>query len=196
MFFFFIITSIVTAIFPPLGIVLTILFFIFRIGYIIQNWRGILAGILVYAYPFVLGLSIADSYYRYNPRVVLVTSLIAGIAFHFLLLWLYRNKYSTKNALGAMGSAPLLILMLILPFVADEIGDIIDFDDFEQYESTHHTVDPDYNAIDPEFETADSVNPDTHSVEGHWRQTSSGEYTYVEPHVRTDPDGIESNNLS
>lgn len=188
MFIFFIITSILTAIFPPLGIVLTISFFIFRIGYIIENWRAILAGILVYAYPFGLSLFISDFYYI-SLRVALSTAIIVGVGFHFLLIWLYRNKYSTKNALGAMGSAPILILMLILPFVADEIGDVIDFDDFEQFEASHGSVDH----VDT---TIDTVNPDIHTVEGHWRENPSGDYTYVEPHVRTDPDGIESNNIS
>lgn len=191
------ITALITYLFPPVGAVLSVIFFISKISYIFENWRALLAGIIFYIYPFFL-VSINSNLYYPSLEYILFITIFTTVIFNFLLVWLYHNKYSTKNALETMGAAPVFVFMLILPFVADEIGAFLDFDEFEEYKADFSDYNYDQfetDAVDFDTEAVDQ-NPGLHDVEGHWRETASGEYTYVEPHVRTNPDGIESNNLS
>lgn len=147
-----------------------------------ENWKALLAGVLVYAYPFVLGSQVASMGNTYGTGTPWTTALFAGAAFHFLLVWLYHNKFSTKNALGAIGAAPLFFIMLILPLVAQDVSDVVDYGDYNDFEAS-------YDAVDYE-------GTEIHTVKGHWRQTPDGGYTYLDPHIRISPDGIESNNIT
>jgi len=198
MLFVVLIVGILSAIFPFLGIIFTVVFFLVRINYIISNWRGLLAGLVFYTYPLFLILIVPKtnpysfdfynlfSFYYFTPYFAVITAIAAGLALHFLLKWLYSHQYSSDNALGTMGAAPLFVIMIILPFIIDDIAEVIEFDDFNEFES----------AQEMEFENVDYDDPGIHNVEGHWRQLENGEYTYVESHMRTNPDGIESNNMS
>ena len=42
----------------------------------------------------------------------------------------------------------------------------------------------------------DGINDNIHQVRGHYRSTPSGGVTYVDPHIRTNPNAIVSDNIS
>lgn len=119
----------------------------------------------------------------------------AGLILHITLNWLYRNEYSAKSALSTMGSAPLIILLIIIPFIINAVGDLIDDvvsadssigDDFVSFRDSYDTIDLD----------GDGINDNIHNVKGHYRSTPSGGLTYVDPHMRTNPNSIVSDNIS
>lgn len=125
------------AIFPflaPVAFIIMIVLFIARIGFILKNWRAVIAGLMVYGLAFVLYFRMDWLNTLYRPiyrglativntfphvfftvvhasllvRVLALTALAALIAFVFqlLLYWLYRNGYSSSGALNIMGSIP------------------------------------------------------------------------------------------
>ncbi|MCJ8007464.1 hypothetical protein ACFFF5_14295 [Lederbergia wuyishanensis] len=117
MLIFMALVGIVLAVFPflaPFAIILMIVLFIMRINYVKENWRPILIGLLVYGSIFPL-FFMTQMYY--GGIESLVVAVIGAALLHFSLNWLYTYGYSTKTALGIMGSVPLVILAFILPFL-------------------------------------------------------------------------------
>ncbi|MDW0116186.1 hypothetical protein QTL97_04520 [Sporosarcina thermotolerans] len=121
MLIFIALLSIVLFILPflaPLAIILMIILFILRIGYVINNWRPIVLGLLLYGSSIPLFFSTqAYSYLYSNTMEPFIVSIIGAAFLHFGLKWVYGYGYSTKMALGIMGSVPLVILAFILPFL-------------------------------------------------------------------------------
>ena len=121
---------------------------------------------------------------------------------HITLNWLYKNEYSSKSALATMGSAPLIILLLIIPFIINAVGNLIDdivnaggmADDFVSFrDGYNHDY---YTEVDTIDLDGDGINDNIHQVRGHYRSTPSGGVTYVDPHIRTNPNAIVSDNIS
>lgn len=221
MIFSIVITTIASFISPVLGFILSAIFFIMKISNFIKNWRAIFAGMFIYLLPtLIVGemgyylsyviYPIANILYKLNlPHeitrytYVFVIGGLAGLILHMTLNWLYRNEYSSRTALSTMGSAPLIVLLMIMPFIINAIGDLIDdvlnasssmADDFVSFRGGYDSdYDIGFDTIDID---GDGINDNIHSVKGHFRNTPSGKITYVDPHIRTNPNSIVSDNIS
>ena len=183
-----IVIGLILAFLPPLGIGITIVFFLLRLSSIYQHRKALLVGLLFYGhwviprvFPYYYSRIFGDIFlFSYKLMVnfsMFFWAVFYALMLHFMLVWLYKNKYSTSSALATMGAAPIYLIMLIMPFVANEIADFIDFSDYES------------------FNGSSNGHPGYHTVRGHLRETPTG-HTTVRGHIRTNPDGIESNNLS
>jgi hypothetical protein len=204
-----IIISALVAAFPPLFpvfIVLMLIFLFMRIDFIIENWRPIVAGLIFYvgaAFVASLGNAGVQSGGSFYPPIVL--AVFNSFALHFILTWLYTHKYSVGSALGIMGSVPIIIICLLLPFITHAVDVLID-SSFMGDAVTFDTYNPNIsNVPDPGMHNVQGyirTNPDG-IVENNLSYDGSGAYHdpytethYVREHVRTNPDGIEENNLS
>ena len=124
--------------------------------------------------PYILNL--------YNLMNITTPCFFIILFFQLLLYWLYCNGYKFNTALSIMGTIPLVIIALILPFLK-----VMNFDGMI---GDTHAVDvtPHDNVIPP---------PDGyHNVNGYWRTMPDGHTEYVHSYVRSNPDGIIENNIS
>lgn len=212
MIFSLVLTTIASLINPILGFIASAIFFFMKISNFIKNWRAILAGVFIYLLPTLIAGEMGYYLYYLIPMHKILYNLnvsysiiqfiqlfiiggFAGFILHITLNWLYKNEYSSKSALSAMGSAPLIILLILIPFIINAVGDLIDdvvsagssmADDFVSFRDGYDTIDLD----------GDGINDNIHNVKGHYRSTPSGGTTYVDPHIRTNPNSIVSDNIS
>ncbi|MCZ0703164.1 hypothetical protein J2T56_001398 [Natronobacillus azotifigens] len=192
------IVTAVSILFPPLTLILSIIFFLMKISYIINHYKALLfgAGLITYLIYISINNYYADyfwsalrfGYYLPTPLIqrTVLQMVVSMLIIHLLLYFLYRNKYTTKEALIIMSTVPLFLLLLILPFILnqlEELKDFLDTDTFDEFEENQMGS------------TTYNPNPELHTVEGHYRTNSDGSVSYVRPHVRTNPDGFKSNNL-
>ncbi|MFC0187273.1 hypothetical protein ACFFJY_03190 [Fictibacillus aquaticus] len=184
MLFYMIILGAISLIFPPLApviLIVMIILFIMRIGYVIKNWRPFLAGLAVYGAAGFLIIRMYELYYGYGPSSTLEPFIMACLAFFalkFILIWLYDHGYSSYAALGIMGSVPLIIISFILPFLKMHIGG-----DFFMPEAT----------VAEGHATAHGGNA---TGDTYVKHTGDPVLQKVQSHVRTAPDGVLTNNLS
>jgi len=171
------IVSIVSLIFPPLAGILSFVFLLFKIKYIIQHFVPLMFGFLLTIYLVVVSYSL-------SPNIFLFLFSVIGL--NGTLRYLYRQEYSSSSAISIMCSAPMYLLLLILPIIIRELNemDLFSEETFEDYE---YEVYQQYEEVE---------EPGIHSVKGHIRENADGSTSYVRPHVRTNPDGVEHNNLS
>lgn len=127
----------------------------------------------------------------------LVIGLAATLIFHLLMCWLYRHGYTTKTALPIMGSTPLLIILLLLPFIKAFDG----FDAGVDSVDTADTID-NANSIDTvdAAHSADTSNvpppPGYHHTHDYTRMGADGNLQHVRGYIATNPDEYVENNLS
>lgn len=194
--------SAAVTLFPPLApfvLVLMAIFFILRIRFVWKHRWPMLFGLLFYGAGAVIGL--APEVLAVLPMVLgslwgfpgvylgaLATAIIGAGILHFMLRFLYGRGYSARDALGLMGSVPLIILAFILPFlkIAGAEGFFGDTVTFHEPMPTGEGPVP---APDPLPEAP------LHHVEGYVRSGPSGP-VYVQSHWQTNPDAILQNNLS
>jgi hypothetical protein len=175
---FMLIVGVVLAILPflaPFAIILMIVLFILRIGYVLQNWRPFATGLLIYGSSVPLALRTEElrqwSGQLQNYTEPACVAVIGGVVLHSLLVWQYHKGYSTQRALGIMGSVPLIIIAFVLPFLKLHIG---------------------FGEAGPDFaHGGQGVGPDGHLV-----PAKGGDLVHVKTYMRTVPDGDPTNNLS
>lgn len=228
----------------PVAFILMVLIFLARISYILHNWRAVLAGFYMYFLAF--GFAMAGQFvgpavlpyfewlfyllYHITPSLLPIAGLaIYGViaffgtwTFHQVILWLYRNHYSLKEALPIMGVAPLLIALLFLPFLKtvdvvdtafgdahDVVGDSAPDTFHSDAVETHDFADPVHSdvvhgdAIHGEAVHGEAIragdgihSPGTHYTHGYLRTGVNGDVHYVRGYEATNPDGILENNYS
>lgn len=189
-----IIIGALTAIFPPLGIIVTIIFFILKISYIFENFLGLLLGVFFFLSPMIydhFSSNMNPDNILFKESMDLSAGLISIIIFVLISLISYGNGYSADRLFSVILTTPVFIFMLILPFLIDAIDDMFNLNtnQFNSYENEYL-----FNHATNTLSSEDNLN--FHGVKGHWRQTPSGGYTWVDAHIRTNPDGITSNNFS
>lgn len=187
--------SVVTVFFPPLAFILSIIFFLMKVSYLINHFKPLLLGAGLIGYLIYGALQdTAFQYFWYDflyyggfsldlVHYGLVKFCFSALLIHIVLLFLYYNQYATKEALTIMATVPLFVIMMILPFLLsqiEELGSELDHDSYDAFEQ-NQVYNPD---------------PDIHTVDGHYRTNSDGSVSYVRPHIRTNPDDFTSNNLS
>lgn len=171
------IVAMISLIFPPIAGILSFIFLLFKIKYIMNHFIPLTIGILLTIYLVVVSYSLPSNIFLF---------LFSVIGLHVILTYLYRKEYSSSSAISIMCSAPMYILLLILPMIINELNemDLFSEDSFEDYQ---HEMYQRYQEAD---------DPGIHSVKGHIRENADGSTSYVRPHIRTNPDGIENNNIS
>jgi hypothetical protein len=109
-----------------IGFVLAAIFLIVRIQFILKNWRAVLAGVILLISPSVpyLCLLVNSSAQAVNTIFVIFFIYHALVA-NTCLIWLYRNSYTSKQAVMFIGTTPLIIAMLVMPFI-NKLGIDID----------------------------------------------------------------------
>lgn len=192
----------------PFAFVLMIILFFMRIQYIFKNWRPIFAGLALYGFVymfyqnprilFLLHAPFRDVLYtKHSPLLAqYVTACIQNFVFwlniswpavvlQIVLCWLYRRGYSASSAMAIMGSIPLVILAMLLPFLKVIGADAV-FDTHTGAMGAHDGM-----AQDPYVRA-----PGYHQVHGYDRVEPNGQVQHVDPYIRSNPDGILENNLS
>lgn len=110
----------------PVAFILMLIIFFARLGYIIENWRAVLAGFYMYGMAAFFGLHVYMNlpyrfflryFFSISPLHAAVIAFLVTLGFHLIMLWLYHNHYTLKRAMPIMGVAPLLIILLLMPFV-------------------------------------------------------------------------------
>ncbi|WP_409305030.1 hypothetical protein [Peribacillus sp. SCS-155] len=194
----------ISALIPPLApiiLIIMIVLFIMRIGFVIKNWRPFVAGIVIYGgASLVIGKISANPYrwlsinFTFSAFLeAVIVALIAFFALRATLVWLYQQNYNSSTALGIMGSAPLIIISFILPFLKMHIGgdffapDAAVTDGHVMAGGNHVGTSGHSNVM----AASDTILPssETGTVNGTHLQ-------HVQAHVRTAPDGDPTNNLS
>ena len=198
----------------PVAFIIMIIIFLARLGYIIDNWRPVLAGFYMYGMAAFFGMQwYIDIPYRYfhryffsiNPLYAAAIAFIVTLGFHLILLWLYHHHYTLKRAMPIMGVAPLLIILLLMPFIKaiDGFDGGVDSTDTLDTDNSVDTVDtpadvydithPDY--VDtPGHDVSDA--PGVHYTHDYFRTGPDGSLQHVNGYEATNPDGIVENNFS
>lgn len=100
--------------FPPLGIALSILFFLINLGTIAKSWRISLTSAYFYLVPLVG--SIIRAVIKNEPTyVVLIFVALSILGLHFLLNWLYKNNSLSRTLAWSIISVPYALLIMLLP---------------------------------------------------------------------------------
>lgn len=169
----------------PVAFILAVVFFVLRIRFIIRNIYAILAGAYVYGVLAAFGLS----HIGLLGYTAYALAAVAVLVLHVILKQLYRMGYTTTQAFGIMGLVPLLVIAFVLPFlkipvvhesIAVHPGAGISYDAFHGAHINHSSY----------------INPYADEPTVTVRPYIKEDGTFVEGHVRTAPDEVESNNLS
>lgn len=106
--------SMLIAFFPPLGIVLSILFFLVNLGTVAKSWRISLTSAYFYLVPLIG--TIIRTIVKNEPDYLVMLFVVASmIGLHFLLNWLYQNNSLSRSLTWTIISVPYAILIMILP---------------------------------------------------------------------------------
>ncbi|MDA9472346.1 hypothetical protein C240_2544 [Enterococcus sp. 5H] len=106
--------SMLIAFFPPLGIVLSILFFLVNLGTVAKSWRISLTSAYFYLVPLIG--AIIRTIVKNEPDYLVMLFVVASmIGLHFLLNWLYQNNSLSRSLTWTIISVPYAILIMILP---------------------------------------------------------------------------------
>lgn len=192
--------STILPILAPIIFIIVIILFFARIGFILSNIRPFIGGLILYGTlafainrSFILYqwdgtpfLRILDIYYFDSPIINegIPMAFLLFFILQLLTYWSYQAGHTSYITYGVMGSAPLLVIALLLPFL--KFG--TDFVFETAPEVVPETV--------PEATPGTTTNSNLVEVKGHVRTTPSGETIIIEPHVRTAPDDTITNNLS
>ncbi|OBZ32603.1 hypothetical protein A0U42_10135 [Megasphaera sp. DISK 18] len=185
------ITLLLISLFPflaPIAFIIMVIIFCLRLKYIVSHWRAVLGGFYMYGVGFYFAV-VRSTTVETIPA--LLTGFVAAVGFHLILIWLYSHNYTLDRALPIMGVAPLLIILLCLPFIKvfggfDAIADAAD----TAVDTAHHGGDihGGSDAVTPA--------PGTHYTHDYYRTGPDGTMHHVRGYEATNPDGIVTNNYS
>lgn len=192
--------GIIVGVFPFLGFLIPILILlgiISKLTFVWENKYAMYLGITVVLAPSqLIQLILGDIYRILAIPVNYIFEIVAkfefiytisditsipieyvyyGILFNIMMISLYFMKYSVDGALTAICMLPLLFMSILVPAIISEISTLVSTAQYNNYVET---------------------NPGMHNVREYTRINSSGDIEHVKSHIRTNPDGIETNNLS
>ncbi len=99
-----------------IGFALAAIFLIVRIGFVLENWRAVLAGVIMLVSPSVPYLFL-DSFSQADNTIFIIFFIYHALVANSCLVWLYRNSYTSRQAVMFISTTPLIIAMLVLPFI-------------------------------------------------------------------------------
>lgn len=172
-------------IFPP--IILLVLFIraimasIPKIKWLRSNSRSFFAGLFLLYFIMLISLFanyvLKDFVADHSGNKVIISIIavsILMITILFLLILTLLTKKNVYETLRTISAIPIMIILIVLPFIA--VGLVA----YAMYSDTQ----------------TDASQVGVHNVEGHVRTLSDGRMVYVQPYLRTNPDGILMNNFS
>lgn len=193
--------SVLIPVLAPIIFIVMVILFMMRIGFVKNNWKPFLSGICFYGY---MGLLIYRSQQYYEDGVLsqsllteaVIMSFISLILIRTILLRLYNNGYECYQALGIMGSAPLIIISFLLPFLKIHIGgDIFVGETTVTEGNTSFTNDT--TVVREHFRTApDGDVRNNLSYTGPDKTSPNNQLVEVKSHLRTLPNETITDNLS
>jgi hypothetical protein len=196
MLFWMIVLGVISFVLPflaPVIFIIMIILFFMRIGYVVNNWRPFVSGLLLYGISG--GLIGRSSYLYYSYDISSTGSIIEGaivsilcfIGLRLLLRWLYQYNYTSYAALGIMGSVPVIVIAFVLPFLKLHVGG-----DFFATETNTNIETKPVNGegyTETKIRTGEPVGTST-------TVPAEQPLVHVKDYVRTAPDGDPTNNLS
>lgn len=106
--------SFLVSLFPPLGIVLSAIFFLLNIRLLTRSWRVNMITTLFYLYP--LGLSILQHFTGWTEHWQTALLLVPGLlVLHFSLTKVYRYHPNARQVAWTILATPFELLSLLLP---------------------------------------------------------------------------------
>ncbi|MDT2596658.1 hypothetical protein P7D52_07560 [Enterococcus dongliensis] len=112
--FFGALYSFLISLFPPIGIVLSALFFLLNIRLLTKSWRVNLVASLFYLYP--LGMSVLRYLTQWDAPWQIGLELLPGLFFlHFVLIQVYYFHPNARQVAWTVFAIPFELLALILP---------------------------------------------------------------------------------
>ena len=111
---FGLIYSFLVSLFPPIGIVLSALFFLFNIRLLTKSWRVNIVTSLFYLYP--LGLSLLRYFTHWDAAWQIGLQLLPGLLLlHFVLIQVYYFHPSARQVAWTVLATPFELISLVLP---------------------------------------------------------------------------------
>ena len=111
---FGLIYSFLVSLFPPIGIVLSALFFLFNIRLLTKSWRVNIVTSLFYLYP--LGLSLLRYFTHWEAAWQIGLQLLPGLLLlHFVLMQVYYFHPSARQVAWTLLATPFELISLVLP---------------------------------------------------------------------------------
>ena len=173
-------------VFPPiiLGIMLIKAFIsaVPKVKWLIQNIKYVFYSFIFYLYLGGLVYFIAfkdDMLKNFIEKIAPASTMTLCIVYfviNFIIFSLVLGKRTYKT-LRTISAIPIMVFMIILPFA---IVGVVAYAMYSEDSSS----------------TVVSNTVGVHEVNGHLRHLSDGRVVYVRPHLRTNPDGILTNNFS
>ncbi len=202
----------------PIAFVIMVILFFRRINYFFDNFPVMLVGFYMYGVAW-FSIAYTTNFHFHQPslEMTLIMATFSTLIFHFLLKGLYRLGYTLDIALPMMATMPLIILLLILPFVktidafegsgGDIVSDSVETShngNIDSVETSHNgnidSVGEVRSLYNSTSENIDHINvdsnPGTHYTNDYYRMGSNGEIQHVRGYVATNPDGVLENNFS
>lgn len=106
--------SLLVSFFPPIGIVLSALFFLFNIRLLTKSWRMNIVTSLFYLYP--LGLSLLRYFTHWDAAWQIGLELLPGLLLlHFVLMQVYYFHPSARQVAWTVLATPFELISLVLP---------------------------------------------------------------------------------
>lgn len=102
------------SLFPPIGLVLSALFFLFNLRLLTQSWRVNLVTSLFYLYP--LGLGLLRYFTHWDASWQIGLELLPGfLLLHFVLKQVYFFHPSARQVAWTIFATPFELLSLLFP---------------------------------------------------------------------------------
>lgn len=106
--------SFLVSLFPPIGIVLSAIFFLFNLRLLTKSWRVNLVTSLFYLYP--LDLSLLRYFTHWNAFWQIGLQLLPGLLLlHFVLIQVYSFHPNARQVTWTVLATPFELFSLILP---------------------------------------------------------------------------------
>ncbi|WP_165005562.1 MULTISPECIES: hypothetical protein [unclassified Enterococcus] len=106
--------SFLVGLFPPIGILLSAIFFLLNIGTFTKNWRMTLVGIYFYFYP--VGVMILRQFVHWDNVWFSAGALLLGLVLlHVMLTKLYQRYGIGRTIFWYVFSIPFALLTALLP---------------------------------------------------------------------------------
>ncbi|MDF2544533.1 MAG: hypothetical protein K0S47_4251 [Herbinix sp.] len=184
---FTVVLIILCVIFPPLFFVLLIIRAIIsalpKLKWLSKNIKSGIIGFLIISYMFFLievGEYVKEERNEITTIPLMRPTIILSVFFISLLMIIIASRIIKKQtylSIRTMATFPIMLFLTLLPFIG--IGLMV----YAYVNSNDNN-------------TVTIGDPGVYEVSGHYRHTPSGGLTYVDPYLRTYPDGILTNNLS
>jgi uncharacterized phage infection (PIP) family protein YhgE len=109
-----VIYSALITIFPPIGLILALVFFLLNLGTVMKSWRISLTSAYFYLVPIAITILKQGGYITGAYALPILTA-ISVVGLHFLLEWLYRNDSLSRILIWRVINVPYSLLLLLIP---------------------------------------------------------------------------------